>query len=159
MTCVCTGLLCFRCHQILCFMQRLTPFWGVCLNSRTRCAPATISDLHPCQLVLGGFGAAGCPSLSHHPGIRTIRRKIYAVMLAKFMDGFPNSPPSQPPATPFPLTRRQTRPCFSQFFWWTRSPSQSGACPHLFLTELFVYLPKSYTYANKQKCGKFCFSV
>ncbi len=46
-----------------------------------------ISDAHPSQVVLGGFGATGCPSLSHHPGIRTIRRKVYAVMRAEFARG------------------------------------------------------------------------
>ena len=48
-----------------------------------------ISDAHPSQVVLGGFGATGCPSLSHHPGIRTIRRKVYAVMREQFTQGCP----------------------------------------------------------------------
>ena len=48
-----------------------------------------ISTEHPSHIVLGGFGATGCPSLSHHPGIRDIRRDVYSVMRPLFTQGFP----------------------------------------------------------------------
>jgi len=47
-----------------------------------------ISDAHPSQVVLGGFGATGCPSLTHHPDIRTIRLEIYRHMRSLFAQGF-----------------------------------------------------------------------
>ena len=36
-----------------------------------------IGPEHPAQIVLGGFGAAGLPSLSHHPAIRALRVGVY----------------------------------------------------------------------------------
>ena len=47
-----------------------------------------LSDAHPAQVVLGAFGAAGCPSLAHHPLIRSIRRTIYDTMLPLFTHAF-----------------------------------------------------------------------
>lgn len=36
-----------------------------------------ITPEHPAQIVLGGFGAAGLPSLSHSPAIRALRVAVY----------------------------------------------------------------------------------
>ena len=36
------------------------------------------------QVVIGGFGAAGTPSLTHHPLVRDIRWKVHSVMAKEF---------------------------------------------------------------------------
>ena len=48
-----------------------------------------ISDEHPSQIVLGGFGASGCPSLSHHPLIRAVRQHLYEFMEPVFAKMYP----------------------------------------------------------------------
>lgn len=48
-----------------------------------------ITSEHPIQIVLGGFGATGLPSLSHHPEIRDIRVQVYNHMLPYFSKQFP----------------------------------------------------------------------
>ena len=47
-----------------------------------------ISPEHPCQVVLGGFGATGCPSLTHHPEARILRQSVYDEILPEFRNLF-----------------------------------------------------------------------
>lgn len=48
-----------------------------------------ISAAHPAQFVLGGYGATGLPSLTHHPLIRRIRQDVYAALLPLFAQAYP----------------------------------------------------------------------
>jgi hypothetical protein len=48
-----------------------------------------ISPAHPAQFVLGGYGATGLPSLTHHPLIRQIRHDVYTALLPLFAQAFP----------------------------------------------------------------------
>ena len=50
-----------------------------------------ISPAHPVQYVLGGFGAAGLPSLFHHPMLRDLRLRIFQKMLPIFQEQFPGN--------------------------------------------------------------------
>ena len=51
--------------------------------------PYPISDAHPSQFVLGSFGAAGLPSLYHHPILRQIRIEVYRAMYPIFAEMYP----------------------------------------------------------------------
>jgi hypothetical protein len=48
-----------------------------------------ISPEHPCQVVLSGFGATGCPSLTHHPEARVIRKSVYDEILPEYRKLYP----------------------------------------------------------------------
>jgi len=48
-----------------------------------------ISAEHPCTIVLGGFGATGCPSLIHHPEARVLRKAVYDALIGQFSEVFP----------------------------------------------------------------------
>jgi len=48
-----------------------------------------ISDEHPSQFVLGGYGALGLPSASHHKSVRNIRQQVYTALLPEFAKHFP----------------------------------------------------------------------
>lgn len=48
-----------------------------------------ISPEHPCTIVLGGFGATGCPSLTHHPEARVLRQAVYEALICQFGEVFP----------------------------------------------------------------------
>ena len=48
-----------------------------------------ISPEHPCTIVLGGFGATGCPSLTHHPEARVLRKEVYEALIGQFGEVFP----------------------------------------------------------------------
>jgi len=50
--------------------------------------PFDISDEHPAHIVLGGFGATGCPSFTHHPDSRAIRLQVYNALLPEFKKVF-----------------------------------------------------------------------
>ena len=51
--------------------------------------PWPISEAHPAQIVLGGFGATGCPSLTHHPAARELRQVVYEALWPHFVRVFP----------------------------------------------------------------------
>ena len=51
--------------------------------------PHEISQEHPSSIVLGGFGATGCPSLTHHPEARAMRDSVYSAVLPSFAASFP----------------------------------------------------------------------
>jgi len=50
--------------------------------------PFEISDEHPTHIVLGGFGATGCPSFTHHPEARELRSKVYTALVPEFRKVF-----------------------------------------------------------------------
>lgn len=45
---------------------------------------------HPAQIVLGGFGATGLPSLSHQPMIRALRQAVYSRIAPQLATIHPN---------------------------------------------------------------------
>ena len=51
--------------------------------------PFEVSPEHPSHIVLGGFGATGCPSLTHHPVARTMRGRVYDILKPEFAAAFP----------------------------------------------------------------------
>jgi hypothetical protein len=49
-----------------------------------------ISPEHPTQIVLGGYGATGLPSLSHQPRIRALRQAVYYRIAPQLANIHPN---------------------------------------------------------------------